>query len=225
MLSSGINVITEGINLERLLEGLWVTGRIAFVSISIGAAAGILVGLIRTSQSKLVRFISRVYLEAFRIIPILVWLFIAYFGVASLLNIHLDGELAAVIVFSLWGAAEMGDIVRGALESLPKHQVESGKALGLSFWDLYRYVLMPQAVRRMLPGAINLSTRMVKTTSLVVMIGVIDVVKIGQQIIERSLLKEPMASFWIYGLIFLLYFIICYPLSKLSKKLETKWVS
>lgn len=225
MLSSGINVITEGINLERLLEGLWVTARIAFISIGIGAAAGIVVGLIRTSKSKLVRFISRGYLEAFRIIPILVWLFIAYFGVTSLLDIHLDGELVAVIVFSLWGAAEMGDIVRGALESLPKHQIESGKALGLSFWNLYRYVLIPQAVRRMLPGAINLSTRMVKTTSLVVMIGVIDVVKVGQQIIERSLLKAPTASFWIYGLIFLLYFIICYPLSKLSKKLETKWVS
>lgn len=120
-------------------------------------------------------------------------------------------------------AAEMGDIVRGALESLPKHQTDSGKALGLGFWDLYRYILIPQAVRRMLPGAINLSTRMVKTTSLVVMIGVIDVVKVGQQIIERSILKVPTASFWIYGLIFILYFIICFPLSKLSKKLEMKW--
>jgi polar amino acid transport system permease protein len=139
------------------------------------------------------------------------------------LDIHLDGELVAVIVFSLWGAAEMGDIVRGALESLPKHQTESGKALGLSFWQLYRFVLLPQATRRLLPGAINLSTRMVKTTSLVVMIGVIDVVKVGQQIIERSILKEPTASFWIYGFIFILYFIICYPLSILSKKLEAKW--
>lgn len=225
MLNSGINVITEGINLERLLEGLLVTARIAFISIVIGSLTGIVFGLIRTSKSRAIRFISRVYLEAFRIIPILVWLFIFYFGVTSMLDIHLDGELVAVIVFSLWGAAEMGDIVRGALESLPKHQIESGRALGLSYWGLYRYVLIPQAIRRMLPGAINLSTRMVKTTSLVVMIGVIDVVKVGQQIIERSLLKAPTASFWIYGLIFLLYFIICYPLSKLSKKLETKWVS
>lgn len=225
MLNSGISVITEGINLQRLLEGLLVTARIAFISITLGSLLGILFGLIRTSKSRTVRLVSRFYLEVFRIIPILVWLFIVYFGVTSMLDIHLDGELVAVIVFSLWGAAEMGDIVRGALASLPKHQIESGKALGLSFWDLYRYVLIPQAVRRMLPGAINLSTRMVKTTSLVVMIGVIDVVKVGQQIIERSLLKAPAASFWIYGLIFLLYFMICYPLSKLSKKLETKWES
>lgn len=225
MLSSGVNVLTEGINLQRLMGGLLVTAQIAFISIVLGAILGILLGLLQTVQSKLVRLLCRLYLELFRIIPILVWLFIVYFGVTNLLDIHLEGEVVAILIFSLWGAAELGDIVRGALESLPRHQMESGKALGLSFWQLYRYVLIPQAVRRMLPGAINLSTRMVKTTSLVVMIGVIDVVKVGQQIIERSILKEPTASFWIYGFIFILYFIICYPLSKLSKRLEAKWQS
>lgn len=223
MQSLGISVLFEGTTMQRLLEGLLVTAGIAFLSIIIGSILGVGMGLLRTSKSKIIQFICRFYLEVFRIIPILVWLFIVYFGVTSALDIHLDGEIVAVIVFSLWGAAEMGDIVRGALESLPKHQSESGKAIGLSFWGLYRYVLIPQAVRRMLPGAINLSTRMVKTTSLVVMIGVIDVVKVGQQIIERSVIKIPTASFWVYGLIFILYFIICYPLSKLSKKLEAKW--
>ncbi|SFM19535.1 amino acid ABC transporter permease [Pelosinus propionicus] len=223
MQNLGINVLFEGTTLQRLFEGLMMTAGIAFISIIIGSFLGIGMGLLRTSKSRIVQFICRLYLEVFRIIPILVWLFIVYFGVTNALDIHLDGEVVAVIVFSLWGAAEMGDIVRGALESLPKHQVESGKAIGLSFWGLYRYVLIPQAVRRMLPGAINLSTRMVKTTSLVVMIGVIDVVKVGQQIIERSIIKVPTASFWVYGLIFILYFIICYPLSKLSKKLEAKW--
>lgn len=223
MQSMGISVLFEGTTMQRLLEGLLVTAGIAFLSIIIGSILGIGMGLLRTSKSKVIQFICRFYLEVFRIIPILVWLFIVYFGVTSALDIHLDGETVAVIVFSLWGAAEMGDIVRGALESLPKHQSESGKAIGLSFWGLYRYVLIPQAVRRMLPGAINLSTRMIKTTSLVVMIGVIDVVKVGQQIIERSVIKIPTASFWVYGLIFILYFIICYPLSRLSKRLEMKW--
>lgn len=225
MLSSGINVLADGSNFQRLLGGLLVTARIAFISILLGSLLGVVVGLARTTKLSVLRFICRFYLELFRIIPILVWLFLIYFGLTGILDIHLDGELVAVMVFSLWGAAEMGDIVRGALESLPKHQVDSGKALGLSFWQLYRFILLPQAARRLLPGAINLSTRMVKTTSLVVMIGVIDVVKVGQQIIERSILKEPAASFWIYGLIFILYFMICYPLSKLSKKLETKWES
>ncbi|KYZ74922.1 amino acid ABC transporter permease [Anaerosporomusa subterranea] len=223
MLNSGIDVLREGLNAERLLGGLLITAQIAFVSVIISSILGIIVGLVRTSKVRVVRFIFRLYLEAFRIIPILVWLFLIYFGVTNVFDIHLAGEVVAILIFSLWGAAEMGDIVRGALESLPRHQIESGKALGLSFWQLYRFILIPQAVRRLLPGAINLSTRMVKTTSLVVMIGVIDVVKVGQQIIERSVLKAPAASFWVYGLIFILYFIICYPLSILAKRLETKW--
>lgn len=224
MQSLGISVIFEGANLQRLLLGLLVTARIAFISVLIGSLLGILFGLIRTLKSKVIRAIFRFYLELFRIIPIMVWLFIVYFGVSMTFeNVNLDAEIVSIIVFSLWGAAEMGDIVRGALESLPKHQIESGKALGLGFCGLYRYILIPQAIRRMLPGAINLATRMVKTTSLVVLIGVIDVVKVGQQIIEVSILKTPTASFWVYGFIFILYFIICYPLSKISQKLEAKW--
>lgn len=223
MRNLGIKVLFEGMSIQRLFGGLMVTAGIAFISIIIGSLLGIVFGIIRTSKSKLIHLISRLYLEAFRIIPTLVWLFVMYFGVTTALNIDLSGETVSVMVFSLWGAAEMSDIVRGALESLPKHQIESGKAIGLGFLGLYRYILIPQAVRRMLPGAINLATRMVKTTSLVVLIGVIEVIKVGQQIIELSRLKVPSASFWVYGFVFILYFIICYPLSRISKKLEVKW--
>ncbi len=225
MQNSAIKIVFTEQNIMRLLGGLGVTARIAFISILIGSVLGIVFGLIMTSKSKWIRFISRLYLETFRIIPILVWLYIVYFGITSALNIHLDGEIVAIIVFSFWGIAEMGDIVRGSLESLPKHQMESGKALGLSFIQLYRHVLIPQAVRRMVPGAINLATRMVKTTSLVTLIGAVEVVKVGQQIIDASRFQIDTASFWIYGFIFILYFIICYPLSLLSKKLEVQWLS
>ena len=218
MQNLGIKVLFQGMNLQRLIQGLGVTGRIAFTSI-----IGILLGIVWTSKSRIIRFLCRLYLEIFRIIPTLVWLFIMYFGVTTALNVDLSGETVSIIVFTLWGIAEMSDIVRGSLESLPRHQIESGKAIGLSHLGLYRYILIPQAVRRMLPGAINLATRMVKTTSLVVLIGVIDVIKVGQQIIELSRLEVPTASFWVYGFVFILYFIICYPLSKLSKKLEAKW--
>lgn len=223
MQNLGIKVLFQGMNLQRLIQGLGVTGRIAFTSIIIGSIIGILLGIVWTSKSRIIRFLCRLYLEIFRIIPTLVWLFIMYFGVTTALNVDLSGETVSIIVFTLWGIAEMSDIVRGSLESLPRHQIESGKAIGLSHLGLYRYILIPQAVRRMLPGAINLATRMVKTTSLVVLIGVIDVIKVGQQIIELSRLEVPTASFWVYGFVFILYFIICYPLSKLSKKLEAKW--
>lgn len=225
MQNSVISSVFNQMNLLRLLEGLMVTARIAFISIVIGTILGIGFGLLMTLKSRIIRIICRIYLELFRIIPILVWLFIVYFGIPTALDIHLEGEIVAIIVFSLWGTAEMGDMVRGSLESLPKHQIDSGKALGLSFWKLYRYVLIPQAVRRMLPGSINLATRMVKTTSLVVLIGVVEIVKVGQQIIEVSRYEAPTASLWIYGFIFILYFAICYPLSILSRKLEAKWGS
>jgi polar amino acid transport system permease protein len=223
MQNLGINVIFQGLNLQRLFEGLLITMEISFISIVIATFLGVLIGLSRTTKNKPLLLINRLYLEFFRIIPTLVWLFIFYFGVTTALNVDLSGLSVAIIVFSLWGAAEMGDIVRGALQSLPKHQTESGMALGLNHWQLYLFVLIPQAVRRTLPGTINLATRMIKTTSLVVLIGVIDVVKIGQQIIETSRFEFPTASFWVYGFIFVLYFIICYPLSILSDKLEMKW--
>lgn len=225
MLSSGIEVIFQGVNLQRLLLGLFETIKIAIISIIIGCLLGVLFGIIRTSTSKIVAFIFRIYLELFRIIPILVWLFIFYFVLPADFNIHLSAELVSIIVFSLWGAAEMSDIVRSSIISLPKHQIDSGKAIGLGTLQIYRYILLPQAVKRTIPATINLATRMIKTTSLLVMIGVIEVIKVGQQIIENASLQNPTASFWIYGFIFFLYFIICYPLSKLSYRLEKKWAS
>lgn len=217
-------VLLEGTNMKRLFAGLLVTARIAFISVIIAFLLGIIFGIIMTSKNKLIKIICRFYLEAIRIIPVLVWLFILYFGVAKAFNLNIDGEMVSIIVFSLWGIAEMGDIVRGAITSIPRHQEEAALALALDKYKIYLYILIPQAIRRIVPGAINLATRMIKTTSLVVLIGVVEVVKIGQQIIETSILKAPTASFWVYAFIFFLYFIICYPLSKLSKVLENRWI-
>lgn len=221
----GIDVIFKGSNFERLIGGLLVTCKIAFISVILASLLGIVLGVIMTSKNKVIKIICRFYLETVRIIPTLVWLFIVYFGVATALNTHLDGVFVSILVFVIWGTAEMGDIVRGALTSIEKHQRESASALGLTNVQIFRYVLIPQAIRRIAPGAINLATRMIKTSSLVVLIGVVEVIKVGQQIIEASILTTPSASFWVYGAIFILYFIICYPLSLLSKFLENKWIA
>lgn len=218
-----ISPVLNSNNISRLLEGLLVTARIALIAVILSVLIGIVVGIIMTSKNKIVRFTTYLYLEVVRIIPILVLLFIMYFGVSKALNVHLNGEFVSIVVFTFWGVAEMGDIVRGALTSIPKHQEESSISLGLSKIQMYRYILIPQAIRRMLPGAINLCTRIIKTTSLLILVGVVEVIKVGQQIIERSILTEPKASFWIYGLIFILYFILCYPLSIISRRLEKKW--
>ena len=219
----GFDVLFRGNNIERLFQGLLVTCKIAFISVIIACILGIIFGVIMTSKNKVIKVISRIYLEAVRIIPILVWLFIVYFGAAKWLNTHLDAVFVSILVFVIWGTAEMGDLVRGAITSIEKHQTESALALGLNKIQVFRYILIPQSLKRVTPGAINLFTRMVKTSSLVVLIGVIEVIKVGQQIIENSILEFPAASFWIYGVIFILYFIICYPLSLLSKYLEKIW--
>jgi polar amino acid transport system permease protein len=221
----GIRILAEGINAQRLLGGLWISARIALVSVVLSMVLGIIFGIIMTSTNRIIGFISRFYLEAMRIIPVLVWLFIFYFGISINLHINLSGEMASILVFTLWGTAEMGDMVRGAVTSLHRHQYESGRALGLSEDRLYLHIIVPQAIRRLLPGAINLTTRMIKTTSLVILIGVVDVLKVGQEIIESNFIKSPSASFWVYGAIFFLYFILCMPISRLSKRLEQKWQS
>jgi polar amino acid transport system permease protein len=221
----GIRVLLEGINLQRILLGLLVTARIAFSAVALSMVLGVFMGIIMTRRHRALRFLCHVYLEAMRIIPVLVWLFIFYFGLSRNFHINLSGEAASIMVFTLWGTAEMGDIVRGAVTSLHLHQYESGHALGLSEAQLYRYIIIPQAIRRLVPGAINLTTRMIKTTSLVVLIGVVEMLKIGQQIIETNFLKSPTVSFWVYGLIFFLYFILCMPISQVSKRLEKRWQS
>jgi polar amino acid transport system permease protein len=219
----GISVLFQGKNFIRLLEGLWVTVRVSLIAVLLSILFGILLGMLMTLKNPVTRALTRVYLEFVRIMPQLVLLFLVYFGLTKAFGIHLSGETSAIIVFTIWGTAEMGDLVRGALVSIPKHQYESGKAVGLTSRQIYLHIIIPQTVRRLVPLAINLVTRMIKTTSLIVLIGVVEVVKVGQQIIEASRLSVPSAALWIYGVIFFLYFIVCYPVSLLAARLEKAW--
>lgn len=218
----GIQVLFQGINAQRLLQGLWVSLELALISMVLSIFLGILMGMIMMSKNKVVRFFCRLYLETVRIMPQLVLLFIVYFGAAKHLGVDISGELSAVIVFTFWGTAEMGDIVRGALVSIPKHQYDSAYGLGMKKRQVFVYVIFPQTIRRLTPSAINLLTRMIKTTSLVVLIGVVEVVKVGKQIIDASRFETPTAALWIYGAIFIMYFLVCFPISKLSVILEKR---
>ena len=207
----------------RLLQGLWVAVKISLVSIVISLPLGVLVGYLMTLKNKVVRAIFRVYLEIVRIMPQLVLLFIVYFGTTRALGWDLSGEAASIIVFVFWGTAEMGDLVRGALISIPKHQYESSQALGLSKFQTNVYVIIPQTIRRLVPLSINLITRMIKTTSLVLMIGVVEMLKVAQQIIEANRMVSPNAAFGVFLVVFILYFLVCWPISMLAGKLEKRW--
>ena len=180
-------------------------------------------GIIMTRKNKLIKLFTKFYLEFVRIMPQLVLLFIVYFGFTRSFGLNLSGETSAVIVFTLWGTAEMGDLVRGAIISIPKHQRESAQALGLGKTSIYRYVIIPQTLQRLIPLAINLATRMIKTTSIIVLIGVVEVMKVAQQIIEANRYTAPNAALWIYGAIFFIYFLVCWPISQMAKYLEKRW--
>lgn len=216
-------ILLKGRNLERILGGLGVTLKLSALSIVFSILLGLLLGLIMTLRNPFARAFCRLWLETIRIVPQLVLLFLVYFGLAKALHIQLSGSAAAVIVFTFWGAGEMGDLVRGALTSIPPHQQESAAAIGLTKWQIFYYVLLPQTLRRLIPQSINLATRMIKTTSLVMLIGVIEVLKVTQQIIDANRYDAPQAAVWLYGVVFFLYFIVCWPISMLAGKLEKKW--
>lgn len=222
MAHSGINVLFEGRNLIRLFGGLLTTVEIAAVALILGLILGIVLGVLRTFPNRLLRFVLRLYLEFFRIIPTVVLLFLFYYILPRQLGVNLPANEVATLVFALWTAAEMSDIVRGALISVPKHQRESGLAIGLRRWQLYRYVLIPQAVSLELPATINLVTRVIKTTSLLMLISVMDVINVGQQVVEANNQKYPTGVFWVYGIIFVMYFAIDYPLSWWAKRMDKK---
>lgn len=219
----GLEVLLKGSNMLRLLQGLWVALRISLIAVVISIPLGLLFGVLMTRKNVVLKAIFRVYLEFIRIMPQLVLLFLFYFSTTRTFGWNLSGETAFIIVFVLWGTAEMSDLVRGALISIPKHQYESSAALGLTKMQTYLYVIIPQAVRRLIPLSINLITRMIKTTSLILMIGVVEVLKVAQQIIEANRMSSPNAAFGIYLTVFLLYFIACWPISMLAKYLERKW--
>ena len=219
----GLEVLFKGKNMIRILGGLWVALRISLLAVLISIPLGIVLGILMTSRNKIIKVILRIYLEIIRIMPQLVLLFLFYFETTRAFGWDLSGETASIIVFTLWGTAEMSDLVRGALISLPQHQYESAEALGLDKRQTFIYVIIPQTIRRLLPLSINLITRMIKTTSLVLMVGVVEVLKVGQQIIEANRMSSPNAAFGIYLVIFLLYFVACWPISMLARYLEKKW--
>jgi len=219
----GLDVLFKGANMTRLLGGLWVAVEISLISVVISIVLGLLFGVFMTWKNPVARVISRIYLEIVRIMPQLVLMFIVFFGATRVWGINISAEVSSIIVFSFWGVGEMGDLVRGALTSIPKHQYESAAALGMNKAQTYYHIVIPQAVRQLIPMSINLVTRMIKTTSLVMMIGVVEVMKVGQQIIEANRMASPNAVFGIYGIIFLMYFLVCWPISLLASHLEKKW--
>lgn len=222
-MDSGIEILFLGKNFLRLLEGLGVTLEISLISVALSLPLGVAFGFFMTWKQPVARALSRGYLECIRMMPQLVLLFLAYFGVTRVFGWNWSPWFSSILVFTLWGTAELGDLVRGALESIPKHQYDSALALGMNQRETFLFVILPQTLRRLVPPTINLATRMIKTTSLVVLIGMTEVLKVGKQIIDAGRFSYPTGALWVYGAVFVLYFLACWPISLVARGLERRW--
>lgn len=209
---------------QILLDGLVRTLLLSVSCIVIALIIGAIIGIMQTSKRVLTRSVAKGYAELFRGLPIVITLFLVFFILPEA-GIEVNSYISAMIGLSLWSSANISVTVRGAIQSIPPTQVEASLALGMSSLQTMRYVIFPQAFRRMIPSIIGLISNLVQTTSLSVLIGNMDLLKSAQILIERvEILEGGAIAFQVYSLLLVVYFIICYPLSLLSRKMEKKLV-
>ncbi len=209
-------------SMPYILKGMGNTLILSSVCLAISVIAGILTGIFRTSNNGVLRSGARVFITVFRGIPSLVILYMVFFVLPEI-GIKLDSFPAAVIGLSVWGVSNVGECMRGAIESLPKSQFEASESLGLSFSQTMIFVILPQAFRRIMPSLVGIASNMIQNTALTVFIGNTEFLKSAQYTIERIEMMEKIpVSFIIYAIVLTGYFIICFPLSMLSKKMEKR---
>ena len=201
----------------RLLQGLWMTIELTLVSLLIAAVLGLLFGLLSVSRTTFLRGISRVYIDMIRGTPLIVQVFFIYFGIPSALNMRLDAFIAGVIALSLNAGAYTAEIVRGGIQSIDKGQMEAARSLGLPYTMAMRRVVLPQAIKTMIPAIVNQCIITLKDSSLVSVIGLAELTQTGRLIIANNFESLKM---WI--IIGVMYFIPIMILSKVSSHIERK---
>ena len=197
-----------------LLAARWtlaLTG-LAFVG---GALVGLSIALLRVSHVAALRAIGVGYVYLVQGVPLLAWLFVFFFGIPILAGVRISAWIAAMAAFSIYAGAFLGEIWRGCLEAVPRQQWEAGAALGLSFAEQLRYVIVPQAVRVAIPPTVGFLVQLIKNTSLGAVIGFIELTREGQ--ITNAATYRP---FTVYMVVAAIYFAMCFPLTRLSRRLE-----
>ena len=202
-----------------LMEGLKMTIILTVVSIAIALVLGTIFGLFRVSRSIWLRAIGTTYVDIFRGTPLLVQAFFIYFGIPSALGFQMSALTAGIITLSLNAGAYMTEIVRGGIQSVDKGQMEASRSLGIGYLPTMRRVILPQAVRTMIPSYINQFVITLKDTSILSVIGIAELTQTGRIIIARN-----FQSFNMWLIIGIIYFIVIMALTKLSDRLEHRLV-
>ncbi|EKN66436.1 amino acid ABC transporter permease [Neobacillus bataviensis LMG 21833] len=203
-----------------LMKGLLNTIWLSICCVLASIIFGVLIGIIRTIENRITSIITKIFITIFRGIPSLVVLFLVFFLLPTL-GIHISSFLSAVIGLSLWGSANVAEAVRGSIQSIHKGQTEASYALGLNYPLTMRYVILPQATKRVLPSIIGILTNVIQSTALTVLIGNVEFLKSAQIQIERiEMSGQSSVVFILYAVVLIGYFLICYPLSLWSRNLE-----
>ncbi|WP_110643192.1 amino acid ABC transporter permease [Salinicola sp. CPA57] len=204
-------------SLPFLLKGLPYTLLISFAGLAIGFVVGIVFGLMRISPTRWLRFPAVVYIEVFRGTPVLVQVLFIFYGLPTLLGGPINALTAGIAAIALNAGAYISEIVRGGVQSIERGQREAGLSLGLSPPQTFRYVIWPQALRRMIPALGNQGIVSIKDTSLFSVIGVGELVRQGQVYIANT-----FTALEVYFMIALLYLAITLSLSLALSLLERK---
>ncbi|SHE50922.1 amino acid ABC transporter membrane protein, PAAT family [Seinonella peptonophila] len=211
------SILLQDGNLPLLLKGLWVTIRMTFFALCISCMIGLLVGIGGMSKNKLISGICATYLAWFRGTPLLVQLVLLYYGLAISLQIDLTASVAGVLGLGMYSGAYVSEIVRGSIQSIDQGQMEAGRSLGMSHWQTMGKVILPQAVRRMLPPLANEFIALTKNSSLLSVITVPELMRAG-----NSIVADNFKYFEIYLTIALFYFVVNFVISTLIRILERK---
>lgn len=203
-------------SLPYLLRGAVNTVAISLAVIALGTVVGVAVGLLRFTPWPRVDAAVGWIVEVVRAVPLLLLIFFIFFGLPAL-GIQIPTFPAAVLAMSLWMTVNTAEVVRGGIQSVARGQFEAARSAGLSELGVMRYVIFPQAVRRMIPPFVGLCTILVKDTSLAAIIGVFELTRAAQETIERTL-----KSFEIYLAAAAIYFLVCFPLTRLAQRAEAR---
>jgi polar amino acid transport system permease protein len=203
-------------SLPYLLRGALSTVVMSLGVIVVGTALGVLLGILRFVPWRWLAESLGWLVELVRAVPLLLLLFFIFFGLPAL-GVRIPTYPAAVLAMSLWMMVNTAEVVRGGIQSIPKGQFEAARSVGLGWLAMMRYVIFPQAVRRMLPSFVGLCTILVKDTSLAAIIGVFELTRAAQETIERT-----FRSFEIYLVAAAIYFVICFPLTQLAQRAEAR---
>jgi polar amino acid transport system permease protein len=210
-----MDIITAA--LPMLLKGLQVTLYIFVIAIILGFLIGLVIALFRLAPLKILNWIAKVYVDAIRGTPFIVQLFFIYFGVNSLQVVSLNSTTAGIITVAINAGAYFAEIIRAGIQSIDKGQSEAARSIGFTGAQTMRYVVLPQAFRRMLPTITNQSIISLKDTSLLSVIGIADLTQQGQ--IQASATFEAFKIWLAVGII---YFIIIYLLTMLANFIERR---